>query len=275
MKERVSNEIQILKTLGTHPNIAPLYDVIDSPTDTYLVLENIGGGELYDYLAEKGRLEEDEARRMFQQLIDGIDYCHSKDVIHRDLKLDNLLLDSHKNIKVADFGLSKKALKDNVLRTTCGTDHYIAPEILSRHPYTGPGVDVWSCGVILYALVCGYVPFEDESTPKLFEKIKTGDFEMPTHVSKECQHLLSRILEVDPKKRINIEEIRQHPWFEKHTDPNDVEEHNHDKPYGGLNHISEEGSMLQVSHESSCTYEPVVDNECIQKSRSEDDHHHR
>ena len=182
------------KTLGRHPNIAPLYDVIDSPTDTYLVLENIGGGELYDYLAEKGRLEEDEARRMFQQLIDGIDYCHSKDVIHRDLKLDNLLLDSQKNIKVADFGLSKKALKNNMLRTTCGTNHYIAPEILSRHPYTGPGVDVWSCGVILYALVCGYVPFEDESTPRLFEKIKTGDFEMPTHVSKECQDLLSRIL---------------------------------------------------------------------------------
>lgn len=274
MKEHVAHEIEILKTLGTHPNIAPLYEVIDSPTDTYLVLENIGGGELYDYLAEQGRLEEDEARRLFQQLINGIDYCHSKDIVHRDLKLDNLLLDSHGNLKVADFGLSKHALKDNMLRTTCGTNHYIAPEILSRHPYHGPEVDVWSCGVILYALVCGYVPFEDENTPRLFEKIKTGDYEtLPDHVSESCQDLLSRILEVDPKKRMTIEEIRHHPWFDQHMDP----DHHlgvpdkRARPY--LDDISEEGSML--SHETSCTYEPVVDNETIQKSRSEDSHHHR
>jgi serine/threonine protein kinase len=215
MQQKVEHEIQILRNLGRHPNIAPLYDVVDSPTDTYLVLENLGGGELYDYLAERGRLEEEEARNIFEQLIDGIDYCHSKDIAHRDLKLDNLLLDSHNNVKIADFGLSAQVLKDNFLKTTCGTPHYCAPEILSRKAYHGPEVDVWSCGVILYALLCGTVPFDDENTVVLFEKIQSGDFEMPTYVSESAQDLLSRILEVDPNKRITIKEIRQHPWFLK------------------------------------------------------------
>lgn len=226
MQKKVEHEIQVLRNLGRHPNIAPLYDVVDSPTDTYLVLENLGGGELYDYLEERGRLDEEEARNIFEQLIDGIDYCHSKDIVHRDLKLDNLLLDSHNNIKIADFGLSAQVLKDNYLKTTCGTPHYIAPEILSRKAYHGPKVDIWSCGVILYALLCGTVPFDDENTVVLFEKIQSGDFEMPTYVSESAQDLLSQILEVDPNKRITIKEIRQHPWFLKQsTMPKD--RHNH------------------------------------------------
>jgi len=296
MKDRVEREIHILQTLGRHPNIAPLYDVIDSPTDTYLVLENLGGGELYDFLAERGQVDEAETRRFFHQLVEGIEYCHSKDVIHRDLKLDNLLLDANNNIKIADFGLSKVALKDNMLRTTCGTPHYCAPEILSRQAYHGPEVDVWSCGVILYALLCGRVPFEDESTPKLFEKIQSGNFEMPQHVSESCQDLLSRILQVDPNKRITIAEIRQHPWFlERDSSPKDDKHYTaglHEitgdgitddplaayltsshKQVAHLDHISEEGSSL--SHEACCTFEPILDDEQEQKHRAKDEHNHK
>ena len=275
MKERVEREIQILQTLGRHPHVSYLYEVIESPTETILVLENIGGGELYDFIMETGPLGEAVARRLFQQLVEGIDYCHSRGIVHRDLKPENLLLDSNHNLKITDFGLSKRVRSGGVLQTTCGTPHYTAPEILNRQKYDGRQVDVWSCGIILYALLTGGVPFYDDSTPRLFEKIRSGDYEMPRHLTKDVQDLIRRILQVDPATRITIEEIRQHPWFQQDKLPKEV--HNHEVDDGVIElaaSTAKEASQILVDeipeapkllHELSCTRELMMDGK-VQKS---------
>lgn len=159
------------------------------------------------------QLPENEARRFFQQIIAGVEYCHHHGVVHRDLKPENLLLDEEHNVKVADFGLSNSMDDGTFLRTSCGSPNYAAPEVISGYLYAGPEVDVWSCGVILYALLCGSLPFDDESIATLFKKIKGGLYTLPTHLSELSRDIIPRMLVVDPLKRISIEEIRKHPWF--------------------------------------------------------------
>jgi 5'-AMP-activated protein kinase catalytic alpha subunit len=218
MEDKVQREINILH-LCTHPHIIRLYEVIDTPTDIFLVIEYVSGGELFDYIVSKGRLSADEARNFFHQIISGVEYCHFQKIVHRDLKPENLLLDSNLNIKIADFGLSNLMRDGDFLRTSCGSPNYAAPEVISGHLYAGPEVDVWSCGVILYALLCGSLPFDDESIPNLFKKIKSGMYSMPTHLSQLAKNLIPRMLEVDPMKRITIPEIRLHPWFQHKLPP--------------------------------------------------------
>jgi 5'-AMP-activated protein kinase catalytic alpha subunit len=218
MEEKVQREINILH-LCTHPHIIRLYEVIDTPTDIFLVSEYISGGELFDYIVSKGRLSADEARNFFHQIISGVEYCHFQKIVHRDLKPENLLLDAKLNIKIADFGLSNLMRDGDFLRTSCGSPNYAAPEVISGHLYAGPEVDVWSCGVILYALLCGSLPFDDESIPNLFKKIKSGMYSLPTHLSQLAKNLIPRMLEVDPMKRITIPEIRLHPWFQHKLPP--------------------------------------------------------
>lgn len=218
MEEKVQREINILH-LCTHPHIIRLYEVIDTPTDIFLVNEYVSGGELFDYIVSKGRLSADEARNFFHQIISGVEYCHFQKIVHRDLKPENLLLDSNLNIKIADFGLSNLMRDGDFLRTSCGSPNYAAPEVISGHLYAGPEVDVWSCGVILYALLCGSLPFDDESIPNLFKKIKSGMYSLPTHLSQLAKNLIPRMLEVDPMKRITIPEIRLHPWFQHKLPP--------------------------------------------------------
>jgi serine/threonine protein kinase len=218
MEEKVQREINILH-LCTHPHIIRLYEVIDTPTDIFLVNEYVSGGELFDYIVSKGRLSADEARNFFHQIISGVEYCHFQKIVHRDLKPENLLLDANKNIKLADFGLSNLMRDGEFLRTSCGSPNYAAPEVISGHLYAGPEVDVWSCGVILYALLCGSLPFDDESIPNLFKKIKSGMYSLPTHLSQLAKNLIPRMLEVDPMKRITIAEIRMHPWFQHKLPP--------------------------------------------------------
>ncbi|ONK55597.1 uncharacterized protein A4U43_UnF1310 [Asparagus officinalis] len=213
MEEKVCREIKILK-LFMHPHIIRLYEVIETHSDIYLVMEYINSGELFDYIVEKGRLSDDEARRFFQQIISGVEYCHRNQVVHRDLKPENLLLDSNFNIKIADFGLSNVIRDGHFLKTSCGSPNYAAPEVISGKLYAGPEVDVWSCGVILYALLCGNLPFDDASIPNLFKKIKSGMYTLPSHLSPGARDLISRMLVVDPMKRATIPEIRQHPWFQ-------------------------------------------------------------
>lgn len=167
----VRREIKILR-LFMHPHIIRLYEVIETSHDIYVVMEYVKSGELFDYIVEKGRLVEDEARRFFQQIISGVEYCHRNMVVHRDLKPENLLLDSKMNVKIADFGLSNVMRDGHFLKTSCGSPNYAAPEVISGRLYAGPEVDVWSCGVILYALLCGSLPFDDENIPNLFKKIK-------------------------------------------------------------------------------------------------------
>ncbi|KAG0486746.1 hypothetical protein HPP92_008841 [Vanilla planifolia] len=213
MEEKVRREIKILR-LFMHPHIIRLYEVIETHSDIYVVMEYVKSGELFDYIVEKGKLNEEEARRFFQQIISGVEYCHRNMVVHRDLKPENLLLDSKCNVKIADFGLSNIMRDGHFLKTSCGSPNYAAPEVISGKLYAGPEVDVWSCGVILYALLCGALPFDDENIPNLFKKIKGGLYTLPSHLSPLARDLIPRMLVVDPMKRMTIREIREHPWFQ-------------------------------------------------------------
>mmetsp|Transcript_13620 Transcript_13620/g.17639 ORF Transcript_13620/g.17639 Transcript_13620/m.17639 type:complete len:589 (+) Transcript_13620:83-1849(+) len=213
MGEKVKREINILKKC-THPHIIRLYEVIDTPSDIFVVMEYVPNGELFDYIVSKGRLSPDEARHFFHQLVSGIEYCHYHSIVHRDLKPENLLLDADNNLKIADFGLSNTMRDGQFLRTSCGSPNYAAPEVISGNLYAGPEVDVWSIGVILYALLCGSLPFDDELVPNLFKKIKSGMYSLPSHLSSASRDLIPRMLMVDPMKRITIPELRQQMWFQ-------------------------------------------------------------
>ncbi|KAG6387447.1 hypothetical protein SASPL_152637 [Salvia splendens] len=148
----------------------------------------------------------------FAKIIAGVAYCHGNNVVHRDLKPENLLLDGKGNLKIADFG-QRNIMKDgNLLRTACGSPNYAAPEIIFGQPY-GPEVDIWSCGIILYALLCGALQFDDTNIPILFKKIKAGRYSLPDQLSDGARDLIKRILVVDPTRRLTIRGIRQHPWF--------------------------------------------------------------
>ncbi|MBA0831568.1 hypothetical protein Goarm_016027 [Gossypium armourianum] len=158
-----------------HPHIIRLYEVIETTTKIFIVTEYAESGDLFDYIVQKRRLKEDEARKLFQQIISGVEYCHRCMVVHRDLKPENLLLDSNFNVKIADFGFSNIMRDGHFLKTSCGSPNYAAPEIVSGKLYAGPEVDAWSCGVILYALLSGTLPFEDESFHNLYKKIKASN----------------------------------------------------------------------------------------------------
>ncbi|TKY87638.1 hypothetical protein EX895_003219 [Sporisorium graminicola] len=211
MGGRVKREIQYLKLLR-HPHIIKLYEVITTPTDIIMVIE-YAGGELFQYIVDRGRMPEQEARRFFQQVICAMEYCHRHKIVHRDLKPENLLLDEYLNVKIGDFGLSNIMTDGDFLKTSCGSPNYAAPEVISGRLYAGPEIDIWSCGVILYVMLCGRLPFDDEYIPTLFKKINNGIYTLPSYLSQEARHLLSQMLIVDPVKRITIQEIRQHPWF--------------------------------------------------------------
>ncbi|KAG6463670.1 LOW QUALITY PROTEIN: 5'-AMP-activated protein kinase catalytic subunit alpha-2 [Manduca sexta] len=211
---KIRREIQNLK-LFRHPHIIKLYQVISTPTDIFMIMEYVSGGELFDYIVKRGKLQEHEARRFFQQIISGVDYCHRHMIVHRDLKPENLLLDHNMHVKIADFGLSNMMMDGEFLRTSCGSPNYAAPEVISGKLYAGPEVDVWSCGVILYALLCGTLPFDDEHVPTLFRKIKSGIFPIPEYLNKSVVSLLCMMLQVDPMKRATIEDVKKHDWFQK------------------------------------------------------------
>jgi len=211
---KIRREIQNLK-LFRHPHIIKLYQVISTPTDIFMVMEYVSGGELFDYIVKHGKLKEEDARRFFQQIISGVDYCHRHNVVHRDLKPENLLLDQALNVKIADFGLSNMMTDGEFLRTSCGSPNYAAPEVISGKLYAGPEVDIWSCGVVLYALLCGTLPFDDEHVTTLFRKIKSGVFPIPDYLNKSVVSLLCHMLQTDPMKRATVEDIRKHEWFTK------------------------------------------------------------
>ncbi|XP_050994841.1 5'-AMP-activated protein kinase catalytic subunit alpha-2 [Labeo rohita] len=211
---KIKREIQNLK-LFRHPHIIKLYQVISTPTDFFMVMEYVSGGELFDYICKHGRVEDTEARRLFQQIISAVDYCHRHMVVHRDLKPENVLLDGNMNAKIADFGLSNMMSDGEFLRTSCGSPNYAAPEVISGRLYAGPEVDIWSCGVILYALLCGTLPFDDEHVPTLFKKIRGGVFYIPEYLNRSVASLLMLMLQVDPLKRATIKDIREHEWFKQ------------------------------------------------------------
>ena len=212
METKVQREIAILQ-LFDHPHTVRLYEVIETPSDIFVVMEYLAGGELFEYIVQHGKLEERLARRFFQQLISGVEHCHQHMVVHRDLKPENILLDGEQNLKIADFGLSNKMQDGDFLHTSCGSPNYAAPEVITGNLYAGQEVDIWSCGVILYALLCGNLPFDDENIPSLFKKIKGGHYNLPSFLGDAASDLISKMLLVNPLKRITIPQIWRHPWF--------------------------------------------------------------
>ena len=212
--ERVSREIKILKQVN-HPNIVRLYEIIETSKQLYLIMEYASGGELFDYIVARSRLKESQACIFLQQLLSGIEYLHTIKVVHRDLKPENLLLDDNNNLKIVDFGLSNMYRGEETLKTACGSPCYAAPEMIAGKRYQGSRVDVWSCGVVLFAMICGYLPFEDPNTSSLYRKIIAGDFKCGSWVSNEAQDILRKILNTNPDTRFTVEMIRNHPWFIK------------------------------------------------------------
>ncbi|XP_007033570.2 PREDICTED: CBL-interacting protein kinase 2 [Theobroma cacao] len=220
MIDQIKREISVMK-LVRHPNVVELYEVMASKTKIYFVMEYAKGGELFNKVV-KGKLKEDAARRYFQQLISAVDFCHSRGVCHRDLKPENLLLDEHGNLKVTDFGLSAFAeskRQDGLLHTTCGTPAYVAPEVINRRGYDGCKADIWSCGVILYVLLAGYLPFHDSNLMEMYRKIGKGEFKYPKWFSPEVCKFLSKILDPNPSTRISMAKIMDNPWFRKGLGP--------------------------------------------------------
>uniref|UniRef100_A0A7N0UY64 non-specific serine/threonine protein kinase n=1 Tax=Kalanchoe fedtschenkoi TaxID=63787 RepID=A0A7N0UY64_KALFE len=228
MVEQIKREISTMKLIK-HPNVVKLYEVMASKTKIYIVLEFVDGGELFDTIAKHGRLKEEAARRYFQQLIDAVDYCHSRGVYHRDLKPENLLLDSYGNLKVSDFGLSafsQQVRGDGLLHTACGTPNYVAPEVLNDKGYDGTTSDVWSCGVILFVLMAGFLPFDEPSIVQLYKKIYRAEFSCPSWFSTGARKLIKRILDPNPLTRITIPELLENEWFKKGYRPPYFEEGN-------------------------------------------------
>jgi carbon catabolite-derepressing protein kinase len=183
-----------------------------------MVLE-YAGGELFDYIVNHGKLVETQARKFFQQIVCAVEYCHRHKIVHRDLKPENLLLDDQQNVKIADFGLSNIMTDGNFLKTSCGSPNYAAPEVISGKLYAGPEVDVWSCGVILYVLLVGRLPFDDEYIPTLFKKIAAGNYSTPSYLSPGATSLIRKMLMVNPVHRITIPELRTDPWFTRDLPP--------------------------------------------------------
>ncbi|KAH6899674.1 kinase-like domain-containing protein [Thelonectria olida] len=211
MAGRVEREIEYLQLLR-HPHIIKLFTVIKTPQEIIMVLE-YAGGELFDYIVQHGRMKEPEARRFFQQMLCAVEYCHRHKIVHRDLKPENLLLDENLNVKIADFGLSNIMTDGNFLKTSCGSPNYAAPEVIGGKLYAGPEVDVWSCGVILYVLLVGRLPFDDEHIPSLFAKIAKGTYSIPQWMPAGAANLIKKMLVVNPVQRATIEDIRADPWF--------------------------------------------------------------
>ncbi|XP_054587919.2 serine/threonine-protein kinase BRSK2 isoform X10 [Nothobranchius furzeri] len=209
---KVEREIAILKLIE-HPHVLKLHDVYENKKYLYLVLEHVSGGELFDYLVKKGRLTPKEARKFFRQIISALDFCHSHSICHRDLKPENLLLDEKNNIRIADFGMASLQVGENLLETSCGSPHYACPEVIRGEKYDGRKADAWSCGVILFALLVGALPFDDDNLRNLLEKVKLGVFHMPHFIPPDCQNLLRGMIEVDATKRLTLEQIQKHTWY--------------------------------------------------------------
>uniref|UniRef100_A0A8D2BZK9 BR serine/threonine kinase 1 n=1 Tax=Sus scrofa TaxID=9823 RepID=A0A8D2BZK9_PIG len=209
---KVEREIAILKLIE-HPHVLKLHDVYENKKYLYLVLEHVSGGELFDYLVKKGRLTPKEARKFFRQIVSALDFCHSYSICHRDLKPENLLLDEKNNIRIADFGMASLQVGDSLLETSCGSPHYACPEVIKGEKYDGRRADMWSCGVILFALLVGALPFDDDNLRQLLEKVKRGVFHMPHFIPPDCQSLLRGMIEVEPEKRLSLEQIQKHPWY--------------------------------------------------------------
>ncbi|KAL3460660.1 hypothetical protein BJX64DRAFT_300594 [Aspergillus heterothallicus] len=215
MPSGIEREVVIMKLIE-HPNVISLYDVWENRGELYLVLEYVEGGELFDYVSKHGPLPEEEAVRLFRQIIAGLGYCHRFNICHRDLKPENILLDGDHNVKLADFGMAALQPAGHWLNTSCGSPHYAAPEIIYGRKYRGDKADIWSCGIILYALLTGFLPFDGGDLHTTLQLVRKGDYMIPPNVSDEAADLIQRILQKKPDDRISMRDMWKHPLLKKY-----------------------------------------------------------
>ena len=216
-KSKIKSEVGIQKTLLGHPNVIKLLEVFENEKFVFFVLEYAANNDLLHYLKDKTILEEDEARVIFFQIASGVRYCHKQSIIHRDIKLDNILIDEHFHCKLCDFGVSRYMKHNEIINEQCGTPAYLAPEIVQETGYKNFGADIWSLGVLLYSIVTGHMPFKANTKDSLNKMILRGEFKFPEDVqlSEELVDLIQKMLIVNPDKRITIEEIFKHKWITK------------------------------------------------------------
>ncbi|XP_047449957.1 MAP/microtubule affinity-regulating kinase 4 isoform X2 [Mugil cephalus] len=222
--QKLFREVRIMKTLN-HPNIVQLFEVIETEKTLYLIMEYASGGEVFDYLVAHGRMKEKEARAKFRQIVSAVHYCHQKNIVHRDLKAENLLLDADSNIKIADFGFSNEFTAGSKLDTFCGSPPYAAPELFQGKKYDGPEVDIWSLGVILYTLVSGSLPFDGQNLKELRERVLRGKYRVPFYMSTDCEGILRRFLVLNPTKRCSLEQIMKDKWINVGYDSDELKPH--------------------------------------------------
>jgi MAP/microtubule affinity-regulating kinase len=218
-KRNVKREAQIMQNLS-HPHTIKLLDSIENSRQIHLVMEYVGGSSLHSYLKRRTsrRLEEAEARRVFRQIVQALAYCHSSAVTHRDIKLENVMMDEQNNVKLIDFGFSTNMPAGSKSKTFCGTPSYMAPEIVARREYYGPPVDVWAIGVLLYAITAGTFPFKGASDKDLYRKIIKGSFEIPECVPAKVKVLIKRMLQVDPLRRPTCQQLLADAWLSDHKE---------------------------------------------------------
>ena len=217
--ERIVREIEILKSVN-HPNIAQMFESYSTVHNIYLMMEYVEGGDLFDYINSNVYLSEQKACYIFRQLIGVIEYLNEMAITHRDIKPENILLDKDKkNIKVIDFGLSNYCEGKTLLHSSCGSPCYASPEMLSGEPYQGITTDLWSSGIVLYSMLVGSLPFDEQEIQNLYEQIKIGKFYLPSTLSLEAIDFMKKLLVVDPQKRMGLNEIKNHPWFKMEKNP--------------------------------------------------------
>ena len=220
-KERVLNEISILKIVR-HNNIIKLYEVMETPQKIYLVMEYCDNGEMFDYIVSKQHLTEKQACVFFQEIIDALTYLHSQNIVHRDVKPENILLQTFGNTltcKLIDFGISRTYTLDKLITTPCGTASYAPPEMHRGEEYYGLLSDVWSAGVLLYAMCFGYLPFCEEDEDTNIDNIINGNYEIPEEASPQLEDLIRHIMDIDPLTRYDLDQIKKHPWYNLVTPP--------------------------------------------------------
>ena len=267
--ERIFREMSIVKNLN-HPNIIKTYEIFENEKYYYIIMDYCKGGELFDYIVKKGRLNEEETSFFFYQIINGLEYIHSKNIVHRDLKPENLLLTDKNKLKIIDFGLSNyfnlnKENKTKLLKTPCGSPCYAAPEMVSGNKYNGFKTDIWAIGIVLYAMIVGYLPFEDSDNDILFQKILDCDIEFPEFLNELSIDIIKKILNSNCDERYSISDIKRHQFYlngkkiYESIFGNDEQNYNNNNRINTFNRKISAGNIINIKYNNHYTENNIYD----------------